>query len=55
MSCQGSADGDRQTVVPLGRIKDPFGHHWEIGMPLLPWPPTPTSAPGIPITFTSGT
>ena len=24
----------------LGRIVDPFGHHWEIGKPLVPWPPT---------------
>ena len=24
----------------LGRIEDPFGHHWEIGKPLIPWPPT---------------
>jgi PhnB protein len=23
----------------LGRVKDPFGHHWEIGRPLGPWPP----------------
>jgi PhnB protein len=23
----------------LGRIKDPFGHQWEIGKPLIPWPP----------------
>jgi PhnB protein len=23
----------------LGRIEDPFGHHWEIGKPLIPWPP----------------
>ena len=23
----------------LGRIVDPFGHHWEIGAPLVPWPP----------------
>ncbi len=23
----------------LGRIKDPFGHHWESGRPLIPWPP----------------
>jgi PhnB protein len=23
----------------LGRIADPFGHHWEIGRPLVPWPP----------------
>jgi PhnB protein len=24
----------------LGRIIDPFGHEWEIGAPLGPWPPT---------------
>ena len=24
----------------LGRIEDPFGHHWEIGRPLGPWPPS---------------
>jgi PhnB protein len=23
----------------VGRIVDPFGHHWEIGRPLGPWPP----------------
>jgi len=23
----------------LGRIIDPFGHEWEIGRPLEPWPP----------------
>jgi PhnB protein len=23
----------------LGRIEDPFGHHWEIGRPQIPWPP----------------
>jgi PhnB protein len=23
----------------VGRIVDPFGHHWEIGTPLVPWPP----------------
>jgi PhnB protein len=23
----------------LGRIADPFGHHWEIGKPLIDWPP----------------
>jgi PhnB protein len=23
----------------LGRIRDPFGHNWEIGKPLGPWPP----------------
>jgi PhnB protein len=24
----------------LGRIEDPFGHHWEIGRPLIEWPPS---------------
>ena len=24
----------------LGRIEDPFGHHWEIGKPLGEWPPS---------------
>jgi len=23
----------------LGRIEDPFGHQWEIGKPLVEWPP----------------
>jgi PhnB protein len=23
----------------LGRVVDPFGHYWEIGHPLGPWPP----------------
>jgi PhnB protein len=23
----------------LGRIADPFGPHWEIGVPLMDWPP----------------
>jgi PhnB protein len=23
----------------LGRVVDPFGHEWEIGRPLSPWPP----------------
>jgi len=23
----------------LGRVADPFGHHWEIGTPLEEWPP----------------
>jgi len=23
----------------LGRVVDPFGHHWEIGRPLIAWPP----------------
>ncbi len=22
-----------------GRVEDPFGHHWEIGRPLIPWLP----------------
>jgi PhnB protein len=29
----------------LGRIEDPFGHHWEIGKPLVDWPP-PDGRPG---------
>jgi PhnB protein len=24
----------------MGRIEDPFGHHWEIGRPLIEWPPS---------------
>jgi PhnB protein len=24
----------------LGRIADPFGHHWEVGRPLIEWPPS---------------
>ena len=24
----------------LGRIEDPFGHRWEIGKPLVEWPPS---------------
>jgi len=24
----------------LGRIEDPFGHQWEIGKPLVDWPPS---------------
>jgi ribose 5-phosphate isomerase B len=23
----------------MGRIEDPFGHHWEVGRPLVTWPP----------------
>jgi PhnB protein len=23
----------------LGRIVDPYGHEWEIGLPIGPWPP----------------
>jgi PhnB protein len=29
----------------LGRIADPFGHHWEIGKPLGPWPPAHSRIP----------
>jgi PhnB protein len=28
----------------LGRVADPFGHHWEIGKPLIEWPPHPAVA-----------
>jgi PhnB protein len=28
----------------LGRVEDPFGHSWEIGKPLVEWPP-PSGAP----------
>jgi PhnB protein len=24
----------------LGRFEDPFGHEWEVGHPLGPWPPS---------------
>ena len=24
----------------VGRIVDPFGHEWEIGLPVVPWPPS---------------
>ena len=27
----------------LGRIEDPFGHHWEIGRPVIDWPPPSTA------------
>jgi PhnB protein len=29
----------------LGRIEDPFGHHWEIGKPLAEWPPSHAQPP----------
>ena len=32
----------------LGRLEDPFGHHWEIGRPLVEWPPHPARRPGAP-------
>jgi PhnB protein len=25
----------------LGRLRDPFGHRWEVGHPLGRWPPAP--------------
>jgi PhnB protein len=30
----------------LGRVADPFGHHWEIGKPLIHWPPHPGAEAG---------
>ncbi len=30
----------------LGRVADPFGHHWEIGKPLIDWPPHPAAEAG---------
>ena len=43
-----AVDGGRDEVMAasdehgwrLGRVADPFGHHWEIGKPLGPWPPS---------------
>src|SRR4051794_22290874 len=29
----------------LGRVADPFGHHWEIGKPLVAWPPSRSTGP----------
>ena len=23
----------------VSRVRDPFGHEWEIGKPVIPWPP----------------
>jgi len=31
----------------LGRIRDPFGHHWEIGKPLGEWPPSRAGHDGL--------
>jgi PhnB protein len=31
--------GKREHRWLLGRVVDPFGHHWEIGKPLIEWPP----------------
>jgi PhnB protein len=30
----------------IGRIVDPFGHEWEIGVPLGSWPPAAGERPG---------
>lgn len=32
----------------LGRVEDPYGHHWEIGKPLGDWPPTEPVRRGVP-------
>jgi PhnB protein len=29
----------------VGRVVDPFGHEWEIGTPLVAWPPQGCSGP----------
>lgn len=29
----------------MGQIQEPFGHHWEIGVPLIPWPPGASTGP----------
>ena len=29
----------------LGRVEDPYGHQWEIGKPLEPWPPPAAGRP----------
>ena len=29
----------------VGRVVDPFGHEWEIGTPLVAWPPQECSGP----------
>jgi hypothetical protein len=32
--------GPARPAPGLGRIIDPFGYEWEIGMPIGSWPPT---------------
>jgi PhnB protein len=47
---QRAVDAGATTLSPVsdehgwrvGRIVDPFGHEWEIGAPLGPWPPSRT-------------
>jgi PhnB protein len=44
---RGAVDAGAAEVSPvsdehgwrLGRIRDPFGHDWEIGKPIIDWPP----------------
>jgi PhnB protein len=38
----------------MGRIEDPFGHHWEIGHPLGPWPPSYPQIPSDPSSTLGG-
>jgi PhnB protein len=47
LTVEGALAGGARLVRPvtdehrwrLGRIEDPFGHHWEIGKSLIQWPP----------------
>jgi PhnB protein len=45
VNCAVDASGKLTSAVSeehgwlLGRIEDPFGHEWEVGRPLGPWPP----------------
>lgn len=36
---QGKSSVDEEHGWRVGRIIDPFGHEWEIGKPLVAWPP----------------
>ena len=31
----------------VGRVVDPFGHEWEIGKPVVPWPPGSAATDGV--------
>jgi len=35
-----TAPVDEEHGWRVGRITDPFGHEWEIGRPVVAWPPT---------------
>jgi PhnB protein len=37
--CGGGPPGRRGARWRIGRLADPFGHRWEIGMPIGDWPP----------------